>query len=476
MPKGDFTKTKQSIVPLRGVVRNGQLVSLLDHEGNEIGAPVTSIANVTGGIGISVDGKLVGVNAKFLGRRPSFSRCIASNFAGAIASDAKCYGHAIALPGKFDAVRIGFIHSGGSGAVVGMTAAVAATDDVGDRSNTNTAAGRRFATPFRGGVEKNEYSSDGWSRVTVGGATSWGISDPGDSSKINIAWSDIIEVHGIEDSLIPGTYPLLVRVYGGTGVFTRTGNTGFADPARFLAEAGKIYAIGCSRVGAADAVGTLGNWANGNNVSFSDADCIAMIIEAWAADGVKTIMLAGDSRFSLPAPSLEATVSYRGVGFILEKALADLGKKAVVARCARGAQTNATIEQWANQYYATIQPDIAIRLCYAINNGVPTAALLATEKTRVLKSIDADLSRGVIPVLIPIFPYSTGFGAALPAVLDFNAWCKSLGVPYVDALERYGDALGGWKAGYNEDINHMTNTGYADLGGVALRDAVLALI
>lgn len=50
MPKGDFTKTKQSIVPLRGVVRNGQLVALLDHEGKEIGAPVTSSVDVTGGI------------------------------------------------------------------------------------------------------------------------------------------------------------------------------------------------------------------------------------------------------------------------------------------------------------------------------------------------------------------------------------------------------------------------------------------
>lgn len=428
------------------------------------------------GVGITSGDKTVGVNVKFLGKKPAFARCIASNFASPIAADAKCYGHAIAMPGKFEAVRISFVHVGGAGAVVGMTAAVAATDDVGDRSNTNTPAGRRFATPYRSGVEKNEFSADGWARVTVGGATSWGIADPG-GNNINIARSDIVEVHGIEDSLNPGVYPLLVRAYGGMGVFTRTGNTGFADPTRFLAEAGKIYAMGCSRVGAADAIGTLANWSNISNVGFSDADCIAMIIEAWSADGVKTVMLIGDSRFALPAPSLESTVSYRGTGFVLEKALADSGKKAAVARCARGAQTNATIDQWANSYYDNlIVPDVAVRLCYSINNGVPTAALLSTEKTRILKALDADLSRGVIPVLVPIFPYGTGYGAALPAVLEFNAWCKSLGAPYVDALERYGDSLGGWKAGYNEDANHMTNSGYADLGGVALRDAVLALI
>lgn len=427
------------------------------------------------GVGITSGDKIVGVNVKFLGKRPAFARCVASNFATPVAADAACYGHAIALPGKFDAVRIGFVHVGGSGAVAGMTAAVAATDDVGDRSNTNTAAGRRFATPFRAGVEKNEFSADGWSRVTVGGATSWGIADPG-GNNINIAWSDIIEVHGIEDALNPGAYPLLIRVYGGTGVFTRTGQTGLANPARWLAEAGKTYVMGCFRVGAADAVGTLGSWANLSNVQFSDAACVAMVIEAWSADGVKTILLAGDSRFALPAPSLEATVSYRNVGFFLEKSLSDAGKKTSVARCARGAQTNATIEQWANSYYSTLVPDVAIRLGYSINNGVPTAALLSSEKTRLLKAIEADLSRGVIPVLIPIFPYSTGFGAALPAVIEYVTWCKSTGAVVFDALERYGDSLGGWKPGFNEDANHMTNSGYADLGGVALRDVVLALI
>lgn len=49
MPKGEYSKTKESIVPLRGVVRNGTLVSVLDHEGKEIGGLVTSSTDVTGG-------------------------------------------------------------------------------------------------------------------------------------------------------------------------------------------------------------------------------------------------------------------------------------------------------------------------------------------------------------------------------------------------------------------------------------------
>lgn len=53
MPKGNYTKTKESIVPLRGVVRGGKLSALLDQEGNEIGMPVTAVESVNGGIGNS---------------------------------------------------------------------------------------------------------------------------------------------------------------------------------------------------------------------------------------------------------------------------------------------------------------------------------------------------------------------------------------------------------------------------------------
>jgi hypothetical protein len=42
MPKGDYAKTKEFTVPLRGKVRDGQLVALLDSDGLELGAPVTA--------------------------------------------------------------------------------------------------------------------------------------------------------------------------------------------------------------------------------------------------------------------------------------------------------------------------------------------------------------------------------------------------------------------------------------------------
>lgn len=415
---------------------------------------VEAIPSSTGIDTVSFGGKTIGTAPRMIGKRPAVTRCVASNFASPVAADSKCYAHAIALPIKFDAVRIGFVHVGGAGAVVGMTAAVAATDDLGDRSNANTAAGRRFATPYRSGVEKNEYSADGWSRVTVAGATSWGIADAG-GNNINIAWSDLIEVHAIEDSAKPGAYPLLVRVYGGTGVFTRTGNVGLADPAKWYAEAGNDYVLGCSRVAAGDAVGTLANWANLNNVGFNDSDCIAMVIEAYGIGGVKTLMMVGDSRFGTAPPSLDATNSYRTLMFRVEQALRAAGKKVTVARCARGAQPTAVYSQWADSYLSQLCPDASLYLCYSINDGVPTQALLNTAKMRVLKHIESCAKVGTIPALMSIFPYGTGFGAALPAVLEFDAWVMGLGYPAVSPLRKYGDlTTGAWLPGLAEDSNH----------------------
>lgn len=56
MPKGNYPKTKESIVPLRGIVRDGKLAALLDQDGVELGMPVTASTSLTGGIEISGGG------------------------------------------------------------------------------------------------------------------------------------------------------------------------------------------------------------------------------------------------------------------------------------------------------------------------------------------------------------------------------------------------------------------------------------
>lgn len=57
MSKGDFKKSTESIIPLRGVVRDGVLASILDQDGNELGAPATVKKGVTGRMGISSAGR-----------------------------------------------------------------------------------------------------------------------------------------------------------------------------------------------------------------------------------------------------------------------------------------------------------------------------------------------------------------------------------------------------------------------------------
>lgn len=52
-----MTATNDGIIHLKGRIRDGKLVALLDHEGKELGAPVTALESVTGGNRISAAGK-----------------------------------------------------------------------------------------------------------------------------------------------------------------------------------------------------------------------------------------------------------------------------------------------------------------------------------------------------------------------------------------------------------------------------------
>lgn len=47
-----MTATNDGIIHLKGRIRDGKLVALLDHEGKELGAPVTALESVTGGMEI----------------------------------------------------------------------------------------------------------------------------------------------------------------------------------------------------------------------------------------------------------------------------------------------------------------------------------------------------------------------------------------------------------------------------------------
>lgn len=414
-------------------------------------------------------------------RRPSFSRCIASNYPVVQNAENATYVQAVSFPGAYDAVRLIFPHAGGGGAVVGMTAAVAATDDLGDRTNVNVignGASRRFTTPWRAGVERNVYAADGWARVTVDGANTWGIEDSGDENLIFTKASDLIELHSIEDSLHPGWHSLLLRMYAGTGAFTRSGLTGFTDPTKFLAEAGHAYALGCFRgsgvAGPAtgDMVSNLALLSNANNVTFGDACVLPVIYEVYqGGDRASTVMMIGDSRFAYPDAVTEmATYGYRTLSFRTEQRLLALKRKAVVTRCSQGARTTATYFARAQRYFqAGVTPDVVVYLCYSINDGIPTDALLASARTRVLRILELCKQAGSVPVLMSIFPdNNAAYAGVAPKVREFDRWVESLGTLFISPLRRYGDANCNWitGGGWNSDASHMSNPGYLDLGNL----------
>lgn len=119
---------------------------------------------VTGGVAIPIaGGKQFRTNPRL---RPVHYSCFASSLSNVDNSAQQAnYVQAIMLPVKFSAIRIGYPHLGGNGALAGMKALIAATDEIGDLTYTNTAACKKFITPMRAGVEKNSVAADGWQAV-----------------------------------------------------------------------------------------------------------------------------------------------------------------------------------------------------------------------------------------------------------------------------------------------------------------------
>lgn len=382
------------------------------------------------------------------------------------------YQQVIMLPTKFSAVRIGWPHLGGFGALSGLRAVVAATDDIGDLTYTNTPLGKKFIVPQRAGVEYNNSTSYyGWKPVTWGGADSGSAVDAG-GEFIDVAWSDVIPVEACPLASDPtgrfaGYYPLLVRVYPGSGYFARCSYAGFSDPTKYLAEAGAAVVLGANR-GGGDHVTTLTNWESASTPSYSDSAVLPLIVEAYTASRTPTVMMTGDSRFG-SVPAAEAANAYRTL--IQKVEWAGAAKKLKVLRCAQGGKPTATYFQRSSKLLAgNMQPDVSVYLGFSINDGSTPSfeATMAAAKARTLNHVMACAEAGIKVVLVSIFPVGAagvGYGSAIGRAQEFDAFCSSLGVPVVSPLQIYGTAAGDWVAGWNEDSNHMTAAGYSDLAG-----------
>lgn len=407
-----------------------------------------------------------------LARRPTSYAGFASGLSNVDNSvNLATYCQLVMIPKKYSAVRLGWIHQGGNGALSGLRMVAASTTDIGDLSNTNTTNGKRFVTPYRDGAEQNALSFAGWKAVTWGGAATGSATDKG-ADNYDVVWSDVTPVQALPLASDPtnrftGYYPLLVRVFPGSGFYSRGSYVGFSDPAKFLAECGPMVVLGANR-GGGDHVATPSGWSAASTPSFGDSAVMPLLIEAYGPDDVPSVLWIGDSRFGSAPNSESATHAYRTMSHRFEQASVADGRAVKTLRVAQGGKNTTVFYQRANEMLLDvgIQPTVAIALGYSINDGFPTEQLLAEAKARVVTFVDTcRKSNKVIPLLVPIFPSSTaGYGAMWTQVQDFVSFCAGL-APIVDPLALYGGPTGAWLPGWAEDDNHMTPAGQNDLAG-----------
>lgn len=371
----------------------------------------------------------------------------------------------IMVPSDVVAVRIAYAHLGGAGGVTAAKMLVAATDNIGDLSQSQTTAGRQFSVPVKNGTEYNTLSADGWQVVTFEGASSFDVADAG-ASNYTYKWSDIIPVNGQplrvgDTARFAGFNALLVRFFCGTGRYTKGGISGF-NQADWIAFAGSRLALGCSRAG--DNIATLANMNTTTSLSYGQSDSLPLVIEAFTSSGARSVFVAGDSRFG--SSSQTSAQTYRNTQLYLQQSLNTVGNKSgVVALSQGGLNTNSVYLRAINYLNSTTPNGTLVYLAYSINDGAPTDAIIASAKAKLLIVLDASAKKRVKVVVVTAFPAGTGFTAPQAALLNgLVSFVDSLGVAYFNPLSVYGVApLYGWQAGVNFDSDHMTNAGYQDM-------------
>ena len=375
-------------------------------------------------------------------------------------------------PVKYNAVRIGYIHAGGSGAVAGLIGVCAATDDVGtqDFTTLTDANFKKVTTPKRGGTTTNALGAagaDGWRTLTWATASSVGIADPG-AGKQSITWTDLIQCEGIIDSA--GVYPLLVRMYPGSAAASRIGIlTGMQTGANYVTDVQKSYALSILRTG--DNVTTLANWADANTPSTGSP--LALLVQFYAAGDVTDMVVVGDSRFGV-STELNASKAYYSFEAYLNNAFVAASRAVTLFRGGISGGSSAVYQLAAMNLLNTgYAPDVLLYLVWSVNDGSPTTALTAVAKFRAAEIVDKAKQAGAKVILIPYFPKGGGFTAPeLAALADVKTFCTSTGATVFDAAATYGTSTGDWNSGVSFDgTNHMTQASYSDM---ATRVAALA--
>lgn len=416
-------------------------------------------------------GNLVAVTKTTLNRtnaKPYATQLLNGNGGVFSAASAVSLAQMIMIPHDFVAIRIGYAHRGGSGPVTAAKILVATTDNIGDLSQTQTNAARQYLVPVKNGVEYNDISANGWTAATFSGNSELSIADAG-TNNFSYAFSDLIPLRSIPLAGSParfqGCFPLLVRMFAGTGQYTKGGMTGFGETSGFIAESGKHLQLGCAKAG--DAVTTLSNLVPGSTVSFGDDKSLPIIVQAYTSNGLsRTILTAGDSRFA--SCSEFPSKLYRNLQFFIEQQASAANLDYNCVAVAQGGQTMDAYNQRAIAYMnAGGFANCALYLGYSINDGIPTAAIMQNNKYKLILFVEKCREKGIVPLIVTAFPLGTGYTNESAILLnEFVAFVEAMKVPYLNPLAIYsGNANYGWNPTFQFDNSHMNDEGYRDLAG-----------
>jgi hypothetical protein len=195
-----------------------------------------------------------------------------------------------------------------------------------------------------------------------------------------------------------------------------------------------------------------------------------LIVEFFTADKIKSVLIAGDSRFGIGGSDV-STQQYKSVSNLLQKKLDEMGKPSTVNNAALSGATLA-------QYNALMTPllsgstphDTLIYLVWTINGATTTSAAaikpsLAEAKSKAMLVVDAARKRGTKVILVSAFPSQAGFiGGVVIELNKLAVFCKKLGDGSFDPNIYYGDDSYRYQTDYSDGTgNHMLQNGYNDI-------------
>ncbi len=372
----------------------------------------------------------------------------------------------------FYAVRVRYTHLGGSGAVAGMKMAVAASDDVGNRdySSLTAAAFKKCIVPYKAGTAYNAIAavgSPGWKAVTWAGSATLAIADPGANKYASVV-SDIIYERGMIDA--NGVYPLLLRVFAGTGAITlvdlHNGSNmpweGACTGTNWTTDILKQHLISIARSG--DNVTLPSTFSEGNTPGqASRLDNVTF--EFFTSDRVISVHIVGDSRIDV-SYEFPTTKAYRGLANLLHNSFSRAGQPAAILHGGWSGGNSSEYQPLAMPYLSGgTQSEWLIYLVYTGNDGFTlNDSVMTIALSRAAEIVEAARAKGMKILLLPGFPKNSGgyTGSELENYNVIRAYCASVANITFDPVAEYGAANGTW-ARFNTDSNHMTDAGYLDL-------------